>query len=144
LDYIRTLWVGAALILPLAACGEDAPPVVEMYFGTTTMVWNSLEPASDYIADFHHKIPDAAKRCQTTLLGLSGAITDGGEAAYFLPHHDPESALTCLKRALPQGHFDLIARREWDRLTKENPGFPMSIRLIPEQFEPPLPKRNSD
>lgn len=128
-------------VMPLfmAACGSGASPIIKMDFSATDWVFDRPGPASDYIADFHTKIPKAAKHCQVKLLGLNGGITDGGEAAYFMPIHDIAAAQTCLKRTLPQGHFEVIERREWDKMTKENPEFPVPLTLIPKQIEMPPP-----
>ncbi|MCW2412959.1 MULTISPECIES: hypothetical protein [unclassified Sphingobium] len=132
------------LLLFASSCGNGAVPIIEMHFGTTEWVWNSWRPASDYpasdyIADFHRKIPAAAKRCGVTLLGANGGITDGGEAAYFLPRQSPDAAQACLKRHLPQGHFGLIKRDEWENRTNTDPSFPVALSSIPQSVELPLP-----
>lgn len=110
-----------------------------MHFSTTNWVWNSPRPASDYIADFHRKIPISAEKCGVTLLGANGGITDGGEAAYFLPRQSPEAAQVCLKRNLPQGHFELIERDEWENRTRKDLGFPVALNSISKPVEMPLP-----
>lgn len=110
-----------------------------MQFGTTKWVWDSQRLASDYIADFHRKIPVFADRCRVTLLGAHGGITDGGEAAYFLPQQSAEAAQACLKRNLPQGHFGLIERNEWESRIKTDPSFPVALSSIPKPVEMPPP-----
>jgi hypothetical protein len=135
----HTPWICAATLL-ISACGSRDLPIIEMYFGRTNWVWNAPGPASDFISDFHTKIPQAALQCRVSLLGMNGGITDGGEAAYFLPLENEHEAKNCLERALPQGEFNVIERENWDKMTKEHPDFPIPLRLIPEQIsEPPPP-----
>ncbi|WP_179043000.1 hypothetical protein [Sphingobium lactosutens] len=126
-------------LLLLLACEKATVPIIEMHFGTTKWIWDSPRPASDYIADSHRKIPVAAAKCGVTLLGANGSITDGGEAVYFLPRQSPGAAQACLKRNLPQGHFGLIERDEWESRTKADPSFPIALGSIPKPIEMPLP-----
>jgi hypothetical protein len=56
--------------------------------------------AEDYIEDDARAVPAAIKRCGAQFVAFNGRITDGGEAAYFSTDH--QSAVECVKRALPQ------------------------------------------
>lgn len=141
----RIGWYAAVgfLSLLLTGCDTKASPIIEMLFGTTDWVWNHDLPASDYIPNFHRKLPDAAKICNVELLGLNNNITDGGEAAYF-SSSDVEAAQKCLKREIPQGEFGTIERSEWNKLVKEHPGFPTPLGMIPEQVALPPPQSGSE
>lgn len=136
----RTGWatVLGFLSLLLTGCDTKASPVIEMQFGTTHWVFLNDAPASDYIPNFHGKLPAAAKICNVELLGLNNNISDGGEAAYF-SSSDIQTAQKCLKREIPQGEFGTIERSEWNKLIKEHPSFPTSLDMIPEQAELPPP-----
>jgi hypothetical protein len=123
--------------MTLSGCSDSSPPVIEMSFGTSPVIWNSPEPATDYIKSFHIVIPRAANTCRVRLLGAAGAITDGGEAVFFSSDADVDQAVACLKRVLPEGRFDLIEKPEWDQLTNEYPGFPIPFEQVPPLLEPP-------
>jgi hypothetical protein len=130
----RSYWTGAMMLM-VAACSADSPSIIEMQFGTTDWVWNSDKPASDYIASFGKKIPEAAKICHVTLLGYDGGISDGGEAAYFQPRPDDESAQKCLARIFPKGNFGIVPSEEWEERKRTIPGFPRSLKEVDEQID---------
>lgn len=135
-SFRHSIYVPLRLLL---ACEKAPVPIIEVHFGTTKWLWDSPLPASDYIADFHRNIPVAAEKCGVTLLGANGGITDGGEAAYFLPQQNIEAAQACLKRNLPQGRFGLIEQGEWEGWKKTDPSFPVALDSIPKPVEIPLP-----
>ena len=110
------------LLTSIGACNQPAPSVIGMYF--TTDVWQfGLElPTHENLDDFPAFIRKTAQKCESTVLGLDGQITDGGEGIYFLVNGNPELTMQCLESAFPDVRLELFLDAEWKKLTKEYHG----------------------
>lgn len=131
------------VIMQAGGCSKVEPPVIEMTFGTADWLFELNKPAPNYIADIGKTLPLAARKCRSTVLGLNGQISDGGEAAYFSTTGDPNATLRCLEAILPQGIFEVIDGAEWKQWKRDFQRFPMPLEDYPDIPQPPRPVREN-
>lgn len=113
------------VVLLLASGCENSKPKIEWIFSTSEHLWEMEGKNPSYIADISI-LPKAAKTCEVNFLGINGAVSDGGEAAYFETSGRVSDMIQCLKKTLP-GNAITVSQEEWNELKLAYPSFPMSL-----------------